>query len=442
MQSSSAGNRTTQYLSASSEQENRYSFPRRTIFATLAGTMLVSFIATLDQTIVGTALPRIIADLHNFDLIAWVTTIYLLTSTVTIPLYGKLSDLIGRKAILLFCIVVFLAGSILSGFSQSMLQLILFRGFQGIGAGGLQPIASAVVGDLFPPRERGKWQSLTTSSYALATVAGPLLGGWLTDSFSWRWIFYVNLPFGIAALLVVIFVMPALDQGNKNVQIDYIGALLVVLGTVPLLLGFSWAGSRFPWFSFQSLGLFGAALLIFIVLIIYSAHQERLGHDPVIEPSLFRQSVRIFSVGLLATMLIGIALVSSVYFIPFFLQSVIGFSATNSGLTLAPMMLTIVVGAVIGGVLVAVTGHYKWIALSGVLITIAGILLLLRLDTRSTLQDIIEGMLVFGVGIGIGMSIYTVAIQNALPGRIGQATAALSFSDNSGKALAWPLPLQ
>jgi EmrB/QacA subfamily drug resistance transporter len=409
-------------------------FSGRTIAFTLMGTMLVTFIATLDQTVVGTALPRIGADLQGFDLIAWVTAIYLLTMTVTIPMYGKLSDLFGRKPIFLGALVIFLIGSALSGLAQSMTQLIVFRGFQGLGAGGLESIAIAIVGDLFPPRERGRWIGITSSSYALASVVGPLVGGLLTDRISWRWVFYVNLPIGLIALFVLAFVMPTLRRPNKRINIDYVGALLVVLATVPLLLAFSWAGTTFAWLSWQSLGLFGSSLILLVLLIIYSARQERLGREPIVEPSMFKD-VRIFSVSLLASMLISIVLLGSVYFLPVFLQSVAGVAATNSGLVLIPLALASIVGAVIGGQLITAMGRYKWIALVSAALMIAGILLLLRLDVHSTSLDIVVALLVVGPGVGSGLSLYTITVQNAMPGRIGQATAAVVFFRQLGQSI-------
>ena len=255
---------------------------------------------------------------------------------MTIPIYGKLSDLLGRKPIFLFGIVVFLIGSALCGVAQSMTQLIVFRGLQGIGDGALLPIASAVVGDLFPPRERGKWQGVTGSVYALSAIIGPLAGGWLTDHLSWRWIFYVNLPFGFAALLVLIFLMPTLRVPVKQVFIDYLGVLLLVLGTLPLLLALSWAGSQYAWLSPQISGLLAAAVVLLTLLVLYAIHLERQGKEPIFEPSLFTTSVRIFSVSLLVTMILNIALVGCAYFLPLFIQGVIGASATNSGLVLVP----------------------------------------------------------------------------------------------------------
>src|SRR5712692_2353539 len=223
-------------------------FTRRETVFTMIGVLFVVFLSMLDQTIVGTAMPHIVAELQGFDRITWVTTAYLLTSTVPIPIYGKLSDIFGRKRVILFGIVVFLAGSALSGTAQTMNQLIAFRALQGLGAGALQPIAVAVVGDLFPPRERGKWQGVTGSIYALAAITGPLAGGLITDHASWRWVFYINVPVGIVALLVLIFLMPALHGKNRRVSIDYVGAALLILGAVPLLLGFSLAGSQYACF--------------------------------------------------------------------------------------------------------------------------------------------------------------------------------------------------
>jgi EmrB/QacA subfamily drug resistance transporter len=409
-------------------------FSRRTIAFTLTGTMLVTFIATLDQTVVATALPRIGADLQGFDQIAWITAVYLLTMTVTIPIYGKLSDLFGRKPIFLSCLVVFLAGSALSGVAQSMTQLITFRALQGIGAGGLESIAIAVVGDLFSPRERGRWIGITSSSYALASIIGPLLGGLLTDHISWRWVFYINLPIGFIALLVLAFLMPTLRTPNKRIIIDYIGSLLVVLATLPLLLAFSWAGEAFAWLSWQSLGLFGSSLVLLALLVIYSTRQERLGREPIVEPSMFKD-VRVFSVSLLASLLISITLLGSVYFLPVFLQSVTGVSATSSGLVLMPLALSSIAGAVIGGQLITATGRYKWIALASAALIIAGMLLLLRLDIHSTSLDMVVALLVLGPGVGSGLSLYTLTVQNAMPDRIGQASAAVVFFRQLGQSI-------
>jgi multidrug resistance protein len=229
-------------------------------------------------------MPHIIADLQGFNLIAWVSTAYLLTSTVPIPIYGKLSDLFGRKPIILFGIVVFLAGSALSGAAQSMNQLIAFRAFQGLGAAALQPIAIAIIGDFFPPRERGKWQGVSGSVYALAAITGPLAGGWITDHTSWRWVFYINVPVGVLALLVLIFLMPAPRSTSRQVSIDYTGAALLILGTVPLLLGFTLAGSQYAWLSPQIIGLFGGAVILLTIMVIYAARLERQGKEPVFEP--------------------------------------------------------------------------------------------------------------------------------------------------------------
>ena len=414
--------------------DGAHQFSRRTIALTLMGTMLVTFISTLDQTVVGTALPHIGADLQGFDLLAWVTAIYLLTMTVTIPIYGKLSDLFGRKPIFLGALGIFLIGSALSGLAQSMAQLIAFRGLQGIGAGGLESIAIAIVGDLFPPRERGRWIGITSSSYALASVVGPLVGGLLTDKLSWRWVFYVNLPIGLIALFVLAFVMPTLRTPNTRIIIDAFGALLIVLAMVPLLLAFSWAGNAFAWLSWQSLSLFGGSLALLVLLVIYSLRQERLGREPIVEPSLFKD-VRVYSVSLLASMLISIALLGSVYFLPVFLQSVAGVSATNSGLVLIPLALASIGGAVIGGQLITATGRYKWIALVGAAMMIVGLLLLLRLDVHSTSRDIVMALLVLGPGVGSGLSLYTITVQNAMPGRIGQATSAVVFFRQLGQSI-------
>src|SRR5712691_3315792 len=405
-------------------EQPRYS--RRETILTMAGVLMVMLLASLDQTIVGTALPRVIADLHGFAQYTWVSTAYLLTTTVMVPIYGKLSDLLGRKPIFLFAVVVFLIGSALSGASQSMTQLILFRAFQGIGAGGLTAIAIVVVGDLFTPRERAKWQGVTGAVFGLSSIIGPAVGGWLTDYASWRWVFYVNLPVGIIALLVLIFLMPTLRGSVKQISIDYVGAALLILGTVPLLLGFSWAGSQYDWQSPQIIGLFIGAVVALTAFIIYEIVLERRGGQPIIEPSLFKN--RIFTVSAIITVISGIALFGSIFFIPLFVQGVIGTSATNSGVILTPLMITAIGGSILSGQLVARLGKYKWIAIVGIAVSaVGGLVLLLLMNINATNTDVVISMLVLGLGMGFGMSLYTLIVQNALPQKIGQGSSALTF---------------
>lgn len=400
-------------------------FSKRETLLTMMGVLLVMLLAALDQTIVATALPRIIADLNGFDQYTWVTTAYLLTSTVMVPIYGKLSDIYGRKPIFMIGVVLFLAGSALSGASQSMVQLILFRGFQGIGAGALMPIALTVVGDLFTPRERGKWQGITGAVFGLASILGPTLGGWISDNFTWRWIFYVNLPVGIVALLVLIFLMPTLRAKSRNSTIDYIGCALIALGTVPVLLGLTWAGTTYPWGSWQVLGLIGGGMFVLVLFALYEIWLERKNSQPLLEPSLFKSSI--FSVSSLVTVIFGMGLFGSVSFIPLFVQGVIGGSATNSGIILMPLMLAAMVSSVFAGQLVSRFGRYKWLTILSMFITLGGTYLLFRLDVHSSSTDILIAMVVLGFGMGVGMSLYTLIVQNALPRKMAQATSALTF---------------
>jgi len=409
-------------------EQPRYS-ARETIL-TMIGVLLVMLLASLDQTIVSTAMPRVIAELQGFDRYTWVSTAYLLTSTVVVPIYGKLSDLFGRKPLFLFGIVVFLIGSALSGASQSMNELIGFRALQGIGAGALMPIAIAVVGDLFTPRERGKWQGVTGAVWGFSAIVGPTLGGWITQNASWRWVFYVNLPIGIIAMLVLIFLMPALRSTGRKVSIDYIGAALLIAGTVPLLLGFTLAGTQYDWLSPQIIGLFAGAVIVLTAFVAYEALLERRGEQPIIEPGMFKNSI--FTASTIATIAFGMGLFGSIFFIPLFVQGVVGASATNSGLILTPLMLTSIVGSVISGQLVSRLGKYKWIAILGMIISIAGGLLLVRLDVNSGSNEVLVAMMVMGLGMGFGMSLYTLIVQNALPQKIGQATSALVFFRSIG----------
>lgn len=410
-------------------------FTRRETLLTMTGVLLVMLLASLDQTIVGTAMPRIISDLQGFDRYTWVTTAYLLTSTVMVPIYGKLSDLYGRKPIFLIGIVLFLIGSAASGEAQTMSQLIAFRAFQGLGAAALLPIALAVIGDLFTPRERGRWQGLTGAVFGLSSVLGPTAGGWITDHSTWRWVFYVNVPIGIIALLVLIFLMPSLRSKNTGKpSIDYIGAALLIAGTVPLLLGFTWAGSQYDWLSWQILSLFAGSIVFVTLFILFETRLERRNEQPIINPSMFKNGI--FSVSVIITMITSMGMFGSILFLPLYAQGVLGISATNSGLILTPMMGGLIFSSVISGQLVSRFGKYKWLAFVGMAITIGGSLLLLRLDVNSTYTQLIIAMIVLGLGLGFSMSLYTVIVQNALPKIIGQATSGLTFFRSIGATIA------
>lgn len=408
-------------------------FSRRVTISTLVSVLLVMMLASLDQTIVGTALPRIAADLNSNQGYTAVTTAYLLTSTVMVPIYGKLSDLIGRKPIILFALIVFLVGSALAGTSQTMTMLIGFRGFQGLGGGGLIAMATAIIGDLFSPRERARWQGLLGAIFGATFILGPTAGGYITDHFSWRWVFYVNLPLGVVALLALIFLMPTLRQPVAGARIDVLGALLLIFGVVPLLLGFNWAGSQYAWISPQIIGLLGGAAVVLIAFFLYEARLERRGAQPTIEPSLFRHNA--FSVSVLVTMLSSVSLIGSISFIPLFIQGVVGSSATNSGAILTPLMLTAITSSIISGLLVSAFGRYKVIAVAGGVIAALGAASLLRLGVQSTNQDVVISMLVLGVGIGFSLSLYNLVVQNAFPTKIGQATAGLTFFRQIGSTI-------
>jgi EmrB/QacA subfamily drug resistance transporter len=395
-----------------------------------SGAMLGLLLAALDQTIVATALPRIVADLHGLDHLSWVVTAYLVTSTVTVPLYGKLSDLYGRKRLFIVSIGLFLVGSALCGAAQTMTQLIAFRALQGLGAGGLIPLTFAVIGDLFSPRERGRYQGLTGAVWAIAAVAGPLLGGVLTDSVSWRWIFYINLPLGGIALLVVTATMHLQFTRREHV-IDYAGAAVLTAATVCLLLGAVWGGQTYPWHSPEIVGLFvgGGALSVGFVEL------ERRAAEPIIPLGLFRNPV--FAVTNAASLLIGGALLVALVYIPLFVQGVIGASATNSGVVLIPLLLGWVATSVASGLVISRTGRYRLFPISGTLLVVVGFWLLTRMGVGTSSLTATLYMLVIGLGMGLMFQTYILAVQNAVPPReMGIASASVQFFRSIGGTFA------
>lgn len=401
----------------------------RQLAIALTGVMLGLLLSSLDQTIVGTALPRVIADLGGLDHYAWVATAYLLTSTAAVPIFGKLSDIYGRKWFYIGGMVLFMLGSALCGLSQSMIQLIAFRGLQGVAGGILTANTFAIIGDLFPPAERGKWQGLTGSVFGLASVVGPALGGWLTDGPGWRWVFYVNLPVGIVAIAVLLIGLPAIRPRDRR-PIDWLGAGAIVGGTVPLLLAFSWAGTNYAWGSPQIVGLLAvSAVMIGAFLLV-----ERRAAEPIIPLRFFQN--RIFAVAVTAMFLVGSAMFGAILYVPLFVQGVIGKSATNSGAVLTPMMLALVLASTASGQIISRTGRYKWSALLGLSVVTLGMWLQSRMNVATGSGTAVRNMIVLGLGIGLSMPTFTIAVQNAFPAReIGVVTASVQFFRSIGATI-------
>jgi EmrB/QacA subfamily drug resistance transporter len=397
------------------------------LLVTVSGLLLGMLLAALDQTIVSTAMPTIFRELGgNLSNYSWVFTAYLLTSTVTVPIYGKLSDLWGRKWFFMGGIVMFLIGSALSGASQSITQLIIFRAIQGIGAGAIMPIAFAIIGDIFPPAERGKWQGLFSGVFGLASIVGPALGGYITDNFSWRWIFYINLPLGALALVVLFFTLPVFRNARASRSIDYLGTVLLLVGVTPLLLGFSLAGDgpgQYAWDSWQIITCFviaGASILAFIFWELYGAK------EPVLDLRLFKNGI--FAISNLATVMIGAAMFGTILYIPLFLQYVTGVTATNSGSLLTPLMMGWVVASIISGQLLSRWGRYKILAIIGVVLASVGMFLMSRVVVSTSQGSVVVNMIILGLGMGTVIALFTIVVQNAFPiHKIGVVTAALTF---------------
>ena len=403
---------------------------KREIYTVFAGLMLALALASLDQNIVSTALPRIVSDLGGLSHLSWVVTAFMVTSTTSTPLYGKLSDMYGRRALFFVAIGIFLVGSVLCGMAQSMFQLISFRAVQGLGAGGLMTLAQTTVGDLIEPRERGRYQGLFGAVFAACSVAGPLLGGVITDNLSWRWIFYVNIPVGIAALFLIAF---ALRKHRRTVthRIDYTGAALLTGGTVALLLLLSWAGTAYAWVSAPITGLAILATIFYVGFFI----QEKRAREPILPLLLFRDQV--FVIGVSVIGLNAMALFGSLVFLPLFFQLVLGASPSRAGLMMAPMMGGVIVAAVAGGRLVSWTGRYKIFPVIGLIVGCSSFLTLAWAAVVNARLAVIEMALVtLGCGLGLVMPQLTVAIQNAVERKhLGVATSSSAFIRSLGGAL-------
>ena len=388
--------------------------------------MLGMFLAALDQTIVSTALPTIVGDLGGLNHLSWVVTSYLLASTVSTPIYGKLGDMYGRKPVFLAAIIIFLVGSMLAGLSQSMSELIAFRFLQGAGAGGLMVSAQAIIADIVPPRQRGRYMGLIGSVFAVASVAGPLLGGFFVDQISWRWVFYVNLPVGVLAILIVIFKLHLHTPQTRH-RIDYIGATLLTGGVGALILLTTWGGTEYAWGSPLIIGL-GVAGVVLLAAFVW---QETRAPEPIVPLTLFRSSVFNVSSAMGAT--IGMAMFGAIIFIPLYLQLVYGVSATQSGLRMLPLMLGLLTAAIASGRAITRIGRYKVFPIAGTGTLVVGMFLLSRLGVETAPWLASLYMLIVGVGIGLVMQVLVLVVQNdAQPENIGVATSTATFFRSMG----------
>lgn len=379
----------------------------RHLTAAFSGLILVMLLAALDSTIVSTALPTIVGELGGLERLAWVVTAYLLAQTVVTPIYGKLGDLYGRKGVLQSAVVIFLIGSALCGISRNMTQLIGFRGIQGLGAGGLTVVTQAVIGDLVSPRERGKYQGIFGAVFGGASIAGPLLGGYFTSHLSWRWIFYVNLPIGLIALVVLAATLPSQKHHTKR-AIDYLGAALLAIVLSSLTLLSDLAGSTYPWSSPITLGLI-ATTIVSLVLFLIAEHRAP---EPLLPLRLFKN--RTVAVASAAGFIVGFALFGSVVYLPLFLQVVKSASPTASGLQMLPMMGGMLLTSIVSGQLISKTGRYKVFPVVGTAVMTVGLFMLARMTASTSLMAASAIMLTLGLGLGMVMQVLVIAVQNAV----------------------------
>ncbi|HUP82868.1 MAG TPA: MDR family MFS transporter [Candidatus Limnocylindria bacterium] len=403
----------------------------------LIGILLALFLSALDQTIVGTAMPRIITDLRGIDLYTWVVTVYLLTSTITGPIYGKLSDQFGRKNLLIFGVGLFLLGSALSGLSGDIYQLILFRGIQGLGAGAIFPIALAVIGDLFTPRERGRYQGLFGAVFGISALIGPALGGFLTDSISWHWVFYVNLPIGAIALFIIWRLLPPLHTAGVSRKIDYLGVAVFTAALVPILIGLTNA-QQHEWTD----PLVGGLILLGLALGGLFLWIETRATEPIVPLGLFRN--RTYAVSIVATFLASFGFFGAVLFLPLWYQVVNGSTATASGYQLLPLLAGLIISSIASGQIVSRTGRYKWLTIGSLVVLSIGLLLLTNLRAETSPPMLWLWQFITGLGVGPTFAVFTIIVQNAVPwNQLGVATSNLTFfrqiGGTVGLSLAWTI---
>lgn len=404
--------------------------PHRRKMEIFGAIMLVVFLAALDQTIVGVALPRIVGDLGGTnELYTWVITSYLLTATITGVFYGKLSDIYGRRLMLLFGVSIFLLGSVLCGLSWNMESLVIFRGLQGVGAGAIMPVSLAVIGDLFAPRERARYQGLFGAVFGIAAVLGPFIGGFLTDNLSWNWIFFVNLPLGAVTLFVIWRYLPSVHGEQPTRNLDYLGALVFTVGVVFLLLGLTNKQTG-DWADFSVGGFIAIAAVLTPVFLFIESRAD----EPIVPLELFR--IRNYWVTIAATFFAAVGFFGAIVFLPRWLQFVQEVTPTESGLYLLPLMAGVIISSIGGGILVSRSGHYKWLMTGALAVMAVGIYLFTGLTATTEMSTMWIWMFIAGLGIGPTLSVFTIVIQASVPfSRLGVATGNLTFFRQIGASV-------
>jgi EmrB/QacA subfamily drug resistance transporter len=407
--------------------------PHRQKMEILFAILMGLFLGALDQTIVSVALPTIVTELGGQELLTWSITIYLLTSTITVPFYGKLSDLYGRKPLLMIGITLFLVGSALSGLSQDMTQLILFRGIQGLGAGALFPISLAVIGDLFTPAERGKYQGLFGAVFGLSSIIGPLLGGFLTEQISWHWIFYVNIPIGIVALIVIGRLLPTVKRPDASRNLDYAGAGVFTVAVGSFLVGLT-NKQNADWGTFEVGGLILIGLALGAVFVLIESRAK----EPIVPLDLWKN--RTYASSIVATFLVSFGFFGAAVFLPQWFQFVQGASPTNSGLYSLALLAGMIISSVGSGILVSRTGRYKALILGGLVVMAIGLALMSQIRADTSLPVLWSWMFITGLGIGPTLSVFTIVVQNAVPIQaLGVATSNLTFFRQVGGSIGLAL---
>ncbi|MGM8214632.1 MDR family MFS transporter [Bacillaceae bacterium W0354] len=399
----------------------------------LATVLMTMFFSSMNQTVVSTAIPTIVSDLSGFEYYAWLFSAFMITSAVTVPIYGKLSDVYGRRPFYFFGLIMFALGSALAGLAQNMIWLIVARAIQGIGAGALMTMPNATVGDIFNPKERGKWMGVMSLVFGVSSIIGPTLGGFITEQLGWQWVFYVNLPFAFLAAIGVWFALPKVKI-SEQVKVDWVGSLLLIIGLVPIMIGLTWIGDRYGWLDWQVLTLFGFGIAVIIGFILY----ERGLKDAIIETAFFKN--RTFSIVVLLSLLSQMAMFGTIMFLPLYIQGVVGLSVQNSGIVMTPLMLSFIIGATIAGQLMTRTGKYKGLAVISAAIMTIGLFMFNQMDINTSSLTVVINMSTFGIGVGALMPIMNVSVQNAFPYRqMGTVNANLQFSRSVAGVIAAPV---